>query len=72
MEESLKQLGADFSGVDKPKNEKDFYAIRYGDFTVPLIKAVQEQQQIIEKQQQQNEELKKRIEALENIIQQKH
>ena len=41
------RFGYDFSGVDKPKNDKDFYGLRYAEFTVPLVKAVQEQQQII-------------------------
>jgi len=32
----------DFSGVDVPKNDKDLYGLRYADFVVPLVKAVQE------------------------------
>lgn len=31
-----------FNGVDKPKNDKDHYGIRYAEFVVPLVKAVQE------------------------------
>jgi hypothetical protein len=58
VERLTKELGYDFSGVDAPKNENDFYGLRYAEFVVPLVKAVQEQQQIIE-------ELIKRIEALE-------
>ena len=42
VEASAEQLGYDFSGVDKPKNDKDFYALRYAEFVVPLVKAVQE------------------------------
>jgi trimeric autotransporter adhesin len=45
--------GYEFSGVDKPKNANDFYGLRYGDFVVPLVKAVQEQQQMIEALQKQ-------------------
>ncbi|MCR9287909.1 MAG: hypothetical protein NXI23_11030, partial [Bacteroidetes bacterium] len=35
-------------GVDKPKNETSHYGLRYATFVVPLVKAVQEQQEIIE------------------------
>jgi len=59
VEEVAQSLGYDFSGVDPPKNEQDFYGLRYAEFVVPLVKAIQEQQIIIE-------ELKARIEVLEN------
>jgi hypothetical protein len=72
---AAKELGYDFSGVDKPKNEKDFYGLRYAAFVVPLVKAVQEQQQIIDELKQSNsskqkwiEELMKRIEKLESNV----
>jgi len=42
VEDAAKKAGYDFSGVDIPKNENDFYGIRYADFVVPLVKAVQE------------------------------
>lgn len=58
VEESANSLGFDFSGVDKPKNENDYYGLRYAEFTVPLVKAVQEQQKIIEEQQTQIDSLK--------------
>jgi hypothetical protein len=48
VEEAAKALNYDFSGVDKPKGKEDFYGLRYGDFVVPLVKAVQEQQKHIE------------------------
>ena len=58
VEKVTKELGFDFSGVDAPKNENDFYGLRYAEFVVPLVKAVQEQQKIIE-------DLTKRIEEIE-------
>jgi len=61
----VRVFGFDFSGVDASKNENDFYALRYAEFVVPLVKAVQEQQEIIEDQQKQIDELMKRIEKLE-------
>ncbi len=65
VEKSAKELGFDFSGVDVPKNDGDFYGLRYAEFTVPLVKAVQELNAKNEQQQQVISELLKRIEALE-------
>ncbi len=42
VEEAAKSLHYEFSGVDAPKNEHDYYGLRYGQFVVPLVKAVQE------------------------------
>src|SRR5262249_28103934 len=42
VEKAAKEIGYDFSGVDAPKNKDDYYGLRYGDFVVPLVKAVQE------------------------------
>jgi hypothetical protein len=43
VEKTAQKLGYEFSGVDKPKDDsKSFYGLRYGDFVVPLVKAVQE------------------------------
>ena len=53
VEQAAKDAGYDFSGVDKPKNVNDFYGLRYSDFVVPLVKGMQEQQQIITDMQKQ-------------------
>jgi hypothetical protein len=42
VEEAAKKIGYDFSGVDKPANENTPYGLRYSEFVVPLVKAVQE------------------------------
>lgn len=42
VEKAAKDLNFDFSGIDYPKNEKDYYGLRYAEFVVPLVKAVQE------------------------------
>ena len=65
MELAAESVGYDFSGVDKPKNEDDFYGLRYAEFVVPLVKAIQEQQQIIEQQNDNYKKLLYRIEQLE-------
>ena len=58
VDQAAEELGFDFHAVDKPKNENEFYGLRYAEFVPVLVKALQEQQIIIE-------ELKKRIEQLE-------
>jgi trimeric autotransporter adhesin len=42
VESAAEKTGYDFSGIQKPSNEKDTYAVRYAEFVVPLVKAVQE------------------------------
>jgi hypothetical protein len=42
VEKAAKELSYDFSGVDAAKNKKDLYGLRYAEFVVPLVKAVQE------------------------------
>jgi hypothetical protein len=58
VEATAKQLGFNFSGVDAPKNENGVYGLRYADFVVPLVKAVQEQQKTIEQLSLQLEQIK--------------
>ena len=65
VEQAARDAGYDFSGVDKPKNENDFYGLRYADFVVPLVKAMQEQQLMITELKKQNSDLQKRVLALE-------
>jgi len=65
VERAADASGYDFSGIIKPKTEQDHYSLSYESFVVPLVKAVQEQQQIIEQLKKQNEELVKRILAIE-------
>lgn len=42
VEKLSKELNFDFGGVDKPQNDQDHYGLRYAEFVVPLVKAVQE------------------------------
>jgi hypothetical protein len=72
VEAAAQSAGYDFSGVDKSAVENGLWGLRYAEFTVPLVKAVQElneankvQQKLIDKLIEQNESLKKRIEKLE-------
>jgi hypothetical protein len=72
VEQAAKALGFDFSGVDAPKNEKDDYGLRYAEFVVPIVKAIQEQQAQIEQLRKQQQELldmnKKLLEQLQQTI----
>jgi hypothetical protein len=72
VEQAAKSLGYNFSGVDKPKDDtKQTYALRYSDFVVPIVKAMQEQQQQIEALKliaDQVDDLKQEIEALKKLI----
>jgi trimeric autotransporter adhesin len=42
VEALIRESGYVFHGVEKPQNENDTYSIRYAEFVVPLVKAVQE------------------------------
>lgn len=53
VEAIVKKTGYIFYGVDAPKSENDHYGIRYAEFVVPLVKAVQELSTKVEEQQQQ-------------------
>jgi len=42
VEAAANEIEYDFHGVSKPTNPKDNYGLRYAEFVVPLVKAVQE------------------------------
>ena len=72
---AAEKLNYDFSGVDRPQDESGVYGLRYSDFVPPLVKAVQEQQQLIEELQvdrkeliQQNQMLLERLEKIEQRL----
>lgn len=61
VEQAAKELGYDFDGINKPRNETDHYSVSYASFVMPLVKAVQEQQKMIQDMKKEIEELKKLI-----------
>ncbi len=72
VEEVLNELHTTFSGLCKPQNDKDYYSLRYAEFAVPLVKAVQELneknielQKKIEQLKKDNEEMKAQIKLLQ-------
>ena len=75
VEQAAKKLNYDFSGVDAPQNSNDFYGLRYGDFVVPLVKAVQELSKEnnglkndVAQLKADNEETKKELQDLKALI----
>jgi trimeric autotransporter adhesin len=68
VEQAAKKTGYDFDGVRIPKTEKEYYSLSYSSFVVPLVKAVQEQQQIIHSQQKMLGEQDTRIDNLEKEL----
>ena len=64
VEEAVKQSGFSFNGVDKPDTKDGFYGLRYAEFVVPLVKAVQEQQLMIDQLKESVENLKKELDTL--------
>jgi hypothetical protein len=50
VEKVVDELGLSFSAVVAPEDKEDFYSLRYAEFTVPLVNALQEQQKLIEEQ----------------------
>ncbi|MCX6252356.1 MAG: tail fiber domain-containing protein [Bacteroidetes bacterium] len=68
VETTAKFVGYDFDGVHVPANENDTYSLAYEAFVVPLVKAVQEQQEMIDELKKENAALKARMEALESKL----
>ena len=69
VEKAANAIGYDFSGVNAPKNaDKGHYSLSYAEFVVPLVKGMQEQQEIIESQQKTIDELKTEMQKLRSLI----
>lgn len=64
VETAAKKAGYNFSGVNVPDNENSIYGISYYQFVVPLVKGMQEQQEMIETLKQQVEGLKSELAEL--------
>ncbi|MGC4101735.1 tail fiber domain-containing protein [Ferruginibacter sp.] len=61
VEKVAQETGYNFSGLHTPDNENDNYSLAYGQFVVPLVKAVQELSD-------QNELLRKEMDELKQLI----
>lgn len=67
VEKAAKDANYDFSGVDRPADGDGLWGLRYAEFTVPLVKAVQELNTLAQQQQKLIEELQLRIDELERL-----
>ena len=63
VEKAAADAGFQFSGVDKPRTEQGLYALRYAEFVVPLVKAMQEQQAMIKDLQSQVQTLQQQADV---------
>jgi trimeric autotransporter adhesin len=62
VEQAAITTNYNFSGIIKPKTDKDHYSLSYDAFVVPLVKAIQEQHQTIGMQQKKIAEQQAKIE----------
>jgi len=69
VEKAVKAARYNFGGIDVPQNDNDLYGLRYEEFVVPLVKAVQEQQQIIETQNKKIDLLQQQMDTMIKEIQ---
>jgi len=65
VEAAARKAEYDFSGIDKTA---DLLGLRYAEFTVPLVKAVQELDKNGRKLEEENAMLKSRLEAMEQVV----
>jgi hypothetical protein len=65
VEAASQALNYNFSGISKPEKSDGHYGLDYASFVVPLVKAMQEQQEMIEALKQQNKALENRLKAIE-------
>lgn len=68
VDAAANQIGYDFSGIDKPEEENGLWGLRYSEFVVPLVKAVQEQQTQIEEQTGQLAQQQAQIQELQSLV----
>lgn len=61
VEAAAKHSQYEFSGINRPESEQDHYGLSYESFVVPLVKAVQEQQDMIADLQHQLSENNKKL-----------
>ena len=68
VEAIIKKTGYVFHGVEAPKNENDHYSIRYAEFVVPLVKAVQEMTTKLEEQDRKIEFLLAQLDSKNDVV----
>jgi hypothetical protein len=69
VEKASNEINYDFSGVDVPKSEEDYYGLRYSQFVVPLVKAVQELSDMNDAKDARIDELQKQVDEIKGMLQ---
>lgn len=72
VEKAATQLGTSFSGVYKPKTDKDYYGLSYQDFIMPLVNAVKELKKENEGLKKELNDLSERVALLEKNASEKN
>jgi hypothetical protein len=68
VEKAAMASGFDFPGIDVPQTDKDVYTLRYVDFIMPMVKAMQEQQWMIQTLKKENETLRSDLEKIKALL----
>ncbi len=68
VEQAALKTGYNFSGLIKPKDPKEHYSLSYDAFVVPLVKAMQEQQQTIDEQNKKIAELQQQLDEIKKLL----
>ncbi len=68
VERVAAELGYHFDGIHVPIDKKDHYSLAYSQFIMPLVKSVQEQQQIIDDQNKKINTVEEEIKAMNRKI----
>ncbi len=68
VEKAATLLHYDFSGLDKPQSSEGLYGLRYSDFVVPLVKAVQELSKMNNEKDTRIDSLQKQYEDLKALV----
>ena len=70
VEKIANEMGYHFDGIRVPQNERGHYSLAYSQFIMPLVKAVQELQEIIKDQSEKNSKQQQIIEQLQKEVEQ--
>jgi hypothetical protein len=68
VEKAAQSINYNFSGVDKPQNKDGLYGLRYADFVVPLVKAVQELSKMNDSKDAKIDSLQNQLNDLKTLV----
>jgi trimeric autotransporter adhesin len=68
VEKAANAVRYDFSGIVKPQTSEDHYSLSYEAFVVPLVKAMQEQQELITAQNKKIADLQQQLNDIKRLL----